>query len=67
MLFWLVVGLFIYAFYKWAVARNDYFLARHVNFIKPLPLLGSSSNFFTQKLSMAELVVKFYNCLPNEK
>jgi hypothetical protein len=65
--FWVAFSLFVYAFYKWAVVHNGYFLERNVKFIKPWPLLGSSSNFFTQKLSMSELMVKFYNSFASEK
>jgi hypothetical protein len=67
LLFWLALGLFVYAFYKWAVTHNGYFIEKNIRFIKPLPLLGSSSNFFTQKLAMSELMVKFYNSFANEK
>jgi cytochrome P450 family 9 len=66
-LLWTAIGLFVYAFYKWATANNDYFIKKGLKFAKPYFLLGSSTTFVTQHLSMPEYVSQLYNEFPNEK
>jgi cytochrome P450 family 9 len=66
-LLWIAFGLFTYAFYKWAVANNNYFIEKGIKFIKPYILLGSNANMITQQKSLPEFIVEIYNAFPKEK
>ncbi|CAO1441584.1 unnamed protein product [Diamesa hyperborea] len=62
----LIVGAF-YLFYKWSTSTYDYFEKRGMVFSKPLMLVGSSINMFTQKESLAETINNWYKEFRNEK
>jgi hypothetical protein len=61
MIFWLGVAAAAFLFYKWATATYDYFEKRGVKFIKPTFLIGSNSNMFLNKMSLPDIVKKWYN------
>jgi cytochrome P450 family 9 len=67
MFFWFAIIAVAYLFYKWATANNDYFEKREVAFIKPLFLIGSYSNLFVNKMSLSDVVRKWYNQVKDEK
>jgi hypothetical protein len=54
------IGICLFLFYKWATSNNNYFLDKGVKFVKPTFLLGSNSNFVTQKKSMPEVISMMY-------
>jgi cell division protein FtsW (lipid II flippase) len=58
-----------FLFYKWAISNNDYFEKRGVAFLKPAFLLGSSSHVFYSKISLPEILKKWYSdsLMKNEK
>lgn len=62
----IVVGLFSYAFYKWATLNNDYFEKRNIKFMKPKFLVGSFGGLFMNKYTATELAELFYEPFPNE-
>jgi hypothetical protein len=66
-LLWTAIGLFVYAFYKWVTANNDYFIKKGLQFAKPYFLLGSSTVFVTHHLSMPAYICQLYNEFPNEQ
>ena len=69
MIFWIGVIAVAYLFYKWGISTYDYFEKRDVKFIKPVFLMGSNTNMFFNKLSLPDLVQKWYNMpeIRNEK
>ena len=67
MIFVCLVNGAAYLFYKWATANNDYFKEKGIPFVKPVFLLGSNSNIFFSKMSMPDLVQKWYDTLKEEK
>jgi hypothetical protein len=67
LLLWAAIGLFVYAFYKWATLNNNYFLKKGVKYVEPYFLLGTSTTMVTRHLSMPEYVKMLYNQFPKEK
>lgn len=69
MILWLGVAAAAFLFYKWATSTYDYFEKRGVKFLKPRFLMGSNSNMFVNKLSLPEIVQKWYSDseMKNEK
>ena len=61
MIFWVGVIAAVYLFYKWGISTYDYFEKRGVKFLKPVFLMGSNTNMFFNKLSLPDLVTKWYN------
>lgn len=59
--------LFIYAFYKWATANNDYFKKKGIPFAKPTFLVGNSGKLLFRKASAQENIIEQYNNFPDAK
>ena len=57
----------IYLIYKWGTKHYNYFKDRGIPYIKPVFLIGSNINVFTKKLSLSDLIVKWYNEYYDEK
>jgi hypothetical protein len=62
MLFWFgVIAVAFYLFYKWMTANYDYFEKRGVAFIEPVFLVGTKYNLLFSKMSLPDLVEKWYS------
>lgn len=66
LLFFVVIPLILYAFYKWATFYNDYFEQKNLKFIKPRFLVGSTGGIIANKYTAAEFAEKMYNTFPDE-
>lgn len=67
MLVYCVIVAALYLFYKWVTANYDYFEKKGVPFAKPVFLFGSNINMIFNKLSLPEVVEKWYNELKHER
>lgn len=55
-----------YAFYKWAILKNNYFRNRNVKYVKPTFLIGSSATNFSKSMTAPEYAQALYDAFPNE-
>lgn len=55
-----------YAFYKWAIANNNYFQLRNVKYMEPKFFVGNSDATLSKKFTAAEYAQWIYNAFPNE-
>lgn len=67
MIFILLLVASLYLFYKWGVSNNDYFIEKGVVFSKPVFLFGSNGNMLFNRMSLPDVVQKWYNEFKNEK
>lgn len=58
--------LILYAFYKWATAKADYFEQRNMKCLKPIFLIGNNWGEYLNKYTAAEFSDKLYQTFPDE-
>ncbi|XP_039430721.1 cytochrome P450 9b2-like [Culex pipiens pallens] len=63
----LLVPTVIYLFYRWSIATFDYFEKRRVPFVKPVPLLRGTWNFFSGKMHMVDSRSGDYEMFPESR
>lgn len=58
--------LFMYAFYKWATANNEYFANRNIKFMRPKAVVGNFGGILLFRYTAPEVCKMFYEAFPNE-
>lgn len=63
----IISGGFLYAFYKWAIANQDYFSKRNIKHLKPKFLVGNTAGLFMKRFRAPTFYDSMYYEFPNEK
>lgn len=65
-IFVVVFSTFIYTFYKWATANNDYFEHRNLKYLKPRFLIGNIGEIYLSNFTAATFSKLIYQKFPGE-
>lgn len=60
------IGLFTWAFYKWATLNDSYFERHNVKYMKPSFLVGNTGKMFSNKIDPLEYGKWLCSEFPNE-
>ena len=67
MFLYFAIAALLYLFFKWGNSTYDYFEKKGIAFSKPTFLIGSDFSSILKRLSLPEMVEKWYHEFKNEK
>lgn len=67
LILWTGICLLLYALYKWATSKFDYFEKRGVSYIKPRFFFGKNMGFMMVQCTMNEFMELIYRAKPGKK